>query len=136
VPQALLHNLKHNQVLHDTNVLLTVKFREVPVVAPEERVALQPLGPGFWRVTLHFGFMESPDVPQALALCEAQGLRIPAFETSYFLSRESVVPTPGAGMASWREHLFAVMNRHASGVVSYFHLPDNAVVELGTRVQI
>lgn len=136
VPQALLHNLKHNQVLHETNVILTVLFQEVPVVPLAERVEVLPLGPGFWRVALRFGFMEAPDVPEALALCEAHGLRIPVFETSYFLSRETVVPTPGAGMAAWREHLFAVMNRHASGVVSFFRLPDNAVVELGTRVQI
>jgi KUP system potassium uptake protein len=136
VPQALLHNFKHNQVLHETNVILTVLFEEVPVVPLAERVRVLSLGPGFWRVTLHFGFMEVPDVPAALALCESQGLRIPVFETSYFLSRETVVPSPGAGMASWREHLFAMINRHASGVVGFFRLPDNAVVELGTRVQI
>jgi KUP system potassium uptake protein len=80
--------------------------------------------------------MEVPDVPRALALCESHGLRIPVFETSYFLSRETVVPTPGHGMARWREHLFAAMNRNATGVVAFFRLPDNAVVELGTRIQI
>ncbi|MFZ2986432.1 potassium transporter Kup [Ideonella sp.] len=136
VPQALLHNLKHNQVLHERNLILTVVFQEVPSVPEAERVQLESLGHGFWRVRLNFGFMDQPDVPEALALCEAQGLRMPAFETSFFLSRETVVPTPGAGMAAWREHLFAAMNRNASGVVSYFRLPDNAVVELGTRVQI
>jgi KUP system potassium uptake protein len=136
VPQALLHNLKHNQVLHERNVILTVLFEEVPAVAEAERVKMETLGHGFWRVSLHFGFMEVPDVPRALALCEAQGLRIPVFETSYFLSRETVVPTPGHGMARWREHLFAAMNRNATGVVAFFRLPDNAVVELGTRIQI
>ena len=136
VPQALLHNLKHNQVLHDRNVILTVVFHDVPWVAEGRRVEVEPLGRDFWRVTVHFGFMDTPDVPKALSLCEAQGLRIPAFETTYFLSRETVVPTPGAGMANWRERLFAAMSRNAGSVAEFFRLPDNAVVELGTRVQI
>ena len=136
VPLALLHNLKHNQVLHERNIVLTVVFRDVPWVAPEQRVQVQALGHDFWRVTLHFGFMETPDVPQALKLAEVQGLRVPLFETTYFLSRETVVPTAGGGMANWRERLFAAMSRNAGGVVEYFRLPDNAVVELGTRVQI
>ena len=136
VPQALLHNLKHNQVLHERNVILTVAFREVPWIGMSERVEVHALGRGFWRVTLHFGFMQKPDVPKALALCESHGLKIPLFETSYFLSRETVVPKPGAGMAHWRERLFAAMSRNASSVAEFFRLPDNAVVELGTRVQI
>ena len=136
VPQALLHNLKHNQVLHERNVILTVVFREVPWVAMSERLTVEPLGHGFWRVTLHFGFMQTPDVPQALAWAESHGLHIPVFETSFFLSRETVVPTPGGGMANWRERLFAAMSRNAGGVVEFFRLPGNAVVELGTRVEI
>ncbi|MBY0467645.1 MAG: KUP/HAK/KT family potassium transporter, partial [Burkholderiaceae bacterium] len=136
VPQALLHNLKHNQVLHQCNVILHVRFREVPWVAAAERAAVEPLGHGFWRVTLHFGFMETPDVPKALALTGSHGLHLPVFETTYFLSRETVVPTPGGGMANWRERLFAAMSRNAGGVVEFFRLPGNAVVELGTRVQI
>jgi len=136
VPQALLHNLKHNQVLHETNVILTVKFAERPWVPEAERVALQALTPGFWRVALCYGFMDQPHVPQALALCAAKGLVIEPFETSYFLSRETVVPTPGAGMANWRERLFAALSRNAGSAAEFFHLPDNAVVELGTRVQI
>jgi KUP system potassium uptake protein len=136
VPQALLHNLKHNQVLHERNVILTVVFHEVPWVPMAERAQVQALGHGFWRVNLNFGFMDTPDVPRALALAEAQGLQVPVFETSYFLSRETVVPTPGGGMAHWRERLFAAMSRNASGVVEFFRLPGNAVVELGTRVQI
>jgi KUP system potassium uptake protein len=136
VPQALLHNLKHNQVLHERNIILTVTFADVPWVNDSERVQVDDLGNSFWRVTLHFGFMDAPDVPQALKLCEAFGLTIPLFQTSYFLSRETIVATPGSGMALWREHLFAGMSRNASGVVEFFRLPDNAVVELGTRVQI
>ncbi len=136
VPQALLHNLKHNQVLHEQNLILTVVYAERPHVPDAERVVLAPLVPGFWRVTLHFGFMDVPDVPAALALCAAQGLEVPPFETSYFLSRETVVPTPGSGMANWRERLFATLSRNAGSAAEYFRLPDNAVVELGTRVQI
>ncbi len=136
VPQALLHNLKHNQVLHDRNIILTVRFHERPWVRAHERIEVRALSKGFWRVTLHFGFMDTPDVPKALAQAATQGLVVPPFETSYFLSRESVVPTPGSGMAHWREVLFAAMSRNASGVVEFFRLPDNAAVELGTRVQI
>ncbi|WOB08583.1 potassium transporter Kup [Piscinibacter gummiphilus] len=136
VPQALLHNLKHNQVLHARNVVLTVAFADVPWVADDERLQLRDLGHGFWQVTLHFGFMQTPDVPRALAACAAHGLEVPAFETSYFLSRETVVPTAGIGMARWREKLFAAMSRNAGRVSEFFRLPDNAVIELGTRVQI
>jgi KUP system potassium uptake protein len=136
VPQALLHNLKHNQVLHERNIILTVMFADVPWVNESERVQIENLGKNFWRVKLCFGFMDAPDVPQALKLCEALGLSIPLFQTSYFLSRETVVATMGSGMGAWRERLFATMSRNASGVVEFFKLPDSAVVELGTRVQI
>jgi KUP system potassium uptake protein len=136
VPQALLHNLKHNQVLHERNLVLTVVFHDRPWMADEERVQVQPLPNRFWRVTLNYGFMDSPDVPKALALAKAQGLDVPPFETTWFMSRETVVPTPGSGMAAWRERLFAAMSRNAGGVDAYFRLPGNAVVELGTRVAI
>ncbi|MEI7447849.1 MAG: KUP/HAK/KT family potassium transporter, partial [Burkholderiales bacterium] len=136
VPKALLHNLKHYQVLHETNVILTVVFREVPWIPAAERAEVEPLGRGFWRVTLRYGFMDRPDVPAALGAIAACGLRVPLFETSWFLSRETVVPRPGSGMADWRERLFAAMSRNATGAADFFDLPDNAVVELGTRVQI
>jgi KUP system potassium uptake protein len=136
VPQALLHNLKHYRVLHARNVILNVAFHEVPWVPMHKRLTVQPLGQGFWQLTLNFGFMNTPDVPKALALAGPLGLPLQQFECSYFLSRETVVPTPGGGMANWREHLFAALSRNASSVAGYFRLPDNAVVELGTRVQI
>ncbi|MCO5108692.1 MAG: potassium transporter Kup [Burkholderiaceae bacterium] len=136
VPQALLHNIKHNEVLHEHNVIVTVVFRDVPWVAPDDRAEVERLGEGFWRVVLNFGFMETPDVPRALALADSHGLHVPAFSTSYFLSRETVVPLPRTGMATWRDRLFAAMSRNAGGVVEYFRLPGNAVVEIGTRVQI
>ncbi|CAD5374533.1 putative potassium transport system protein kup 1 [Rubrivivax sp. A210] len=136
VPQALLHNLKHYQVLHERNVILTVSFREQPWVPMHERVTVEALGRGFWRVRLHFGFMNIPDVPRALTLAGPLGLAIPVFETSYFLSRETVVPAAGGGMAGWRERLFAAMSRNAGSVIDYFRLPGHAVVELGTRIQL
>ena len=136
VPQALLHNLKHNQVLHRRNLVLNVAFAEVPQVALAERATVTSLGAGFWRVQLRFGFMDRPDVPQALALCRAQGLDIDPFEVSYFLSREIIVPSRGAAMTRWRESLFAAMSRNAGSVATFFRLPDNCVIELGTRVQL
>ncbi|QJR29397.1 potassium transporter Kup [Limnobacter profundi] len=136
VPMALLHNLKHNQVLHASNVMLTVVFESVPWVGNLNRVEVKSLSRGFWQVTVRYGFMNTPDIPKALELTDEVGLKISLFETTYFLSRETVVPTPGSGMAKWREQLFATMSRNAGGVVDFFKLPSNAVVELGTRVQI
>ena len=136
VPQALLHNMKHNQVLHHKNIILTVEFENVPWVSPGHRIKAERLSEHFWRVWVRFGFMNTPDVPKALALCHLPDLEIPVFETTYFLSRETVVSTPGGGMSQWREKMFAAMTRNAGGVVEFFHLPDNSVVELGTRVQI
>jgi KUP system potassium uptake protein len=136
VPQALLHNLKHYQVLHECNVILTVRFADEPWVRLEERIHLEQLGKNFWRLRLDFGFMEVPDVPAALKQCETAGLQIPLFQTSYFLSRESIVTMSGRTIPRWRRALFAAMTRNAGSVVEFFHLPDNAVVELGTRVQL
>ena len=136
VPQAMLHNLKHNQVLHERNVVLTVKFHEVPWIPEGDCVQVTPLVGGFWRVKVNYGFKDAPDIPKALELCRSHGLDINPFELSYFLSREIVIPTPGEGMAYWREALFARMFRNAGSVAEYFRLPDNCVVELGTRVQI
>jgi KUP system potassium uptake protein len=136
VPQALMHNLKHNQVLHERNVILTVVFHDVPWIPFEERLQVTPLVPGFWRVTINYGFKNTPDIPKALSMCHTQGLDINLFETSYFLSREIVVPTKGTGMAHWRELLFALMSRNSRSVADFFHLPNNCVIELGTRVQM
>jgi KUP system potassium uptake protein len=136
VPQALMHNIKHYQVLHEQNVILTVKFDEVPRVPTEERLRVTPLVRGFWRVEVKYGFMDEPDIPKALELCSEHDLAIDPGAISYFLSREIVVPTPGAGMAHWREALFATMSSNAGSVADFFRLPHNCVVELGTRVQI
>lgn len=136
VPQALLHNLKHNQVLHACNVILTVRFQDVPWIPMERRVDVEALGHGFWRVQVNYGFMNTPDIPKALELTASHGLTVLLFETSFFLSRETVVPSPDGGMSNWRERLFAAMSHNAGGIVEFFRLPSNAVVELGTRVPI
>jgi len=136
VPQALMHNLKHYQVLHEQNLIMTVKFEEVPKVPAAQRVQVKALVPGFWRVEVAYGFMDEPDIPKALELCAAQGLPIDQGAISYFLSREIVIPARGAAMAHWRVALFATMSRNAGSVAEFFRLPHNCVVELGTRVQI
>jgi KUP system potassium uptake protein len=136
VPQALLHNMKHNQVLHEKNIILTVEFDNVPWVSDSHRVRVERLSEHFWQVWVKFGFMNTPDVPKALKHCEPLGLEIPIFETSYFLSRETVIATAGGAMAQWQEKLFSAMSRNSGRVVDFFRLPDNSVVELGTRVQI
>ena len=136
VPQALLHNLKHYQVLHEQNVILSVRFQEVPWVTDEERLQVEPLVHGFWKVRINYGFKDEPDIPRAMTLCISKGLVVNPGAISYFLSREIVIPTRGAGMAPWRETLFATMSRNAGSVVDFFKLPNNGVVELGTRVQI
>jgi KUP system potassium uptake protein len=135
-PLALLHNLKHNQVLHEKNIIVNVRFAEIPWVAEEERIKVESIGNKFWNVQVTFGFLDTPDLPKALTLCEGKGLVIPKMETTYFLSRETVCPTPGNGMANWREKLFAAMSTNSGGIANFFKLPDNAVVELGTRIQI
>jgi len=136
VPQALLHNLKHNQVVHELNIILTVHFAPVPFVDESERLTVSPLVHGFWKVKVLYGFKDEPDVPLALKGCGAKGLVVDEGTISYFLSREIVIPTPGEGMAHWREALFATMARNAGSVVDFLQLPHNRVVELGTRVEI
>jgi len=136
-PHALLHNLNHNKVLHERVVFLTVQIRDVPWVPFEERVTCERLGHGCWRVRVRYGFMNRPDVTSALKLCGALGLQLEPMETSFFLSRQKIVPTEGgAGMALWRDRVFAAMARNAGNVTDYFNIPANRVIELGTRVQI
>ena len=136
VPQALMHNLKHNKVLHERVVCLTLAIRGVPWVAQSERVAVEPLGQGFFRLMVHFGFMDRPDVSASLELCKARGLEFDLMQTTFFLSRATVVPTSGKGMAMWREHLFAMMARNARTAADYYNIPANCVIELGTKVEI
>jgi KUP system potassium uptake protein len=135
-PNALLHNLKHNKVLHETNLFVTVRHHEIPWIGFDRRCELTPLGHDCWQVTLHFGFKNDPDVPEALKLLEGRGVHLDEMETSYFLSRDIVIPTLGDGMAMWREKLFAGMHRNAAAAADFLNLPANRVVELGAKVEI
>ena len=135
-PNALMHNLKHNKVLHRYNLFVSVKHHEVPWIGFDRRVQMTSLGHDCWQVTLHFGFKNEPDVPEALALLAGRGVKLDAMETSYFLSRDTVVPTFGGGMAMWREKLFASMHRNAAAAADFLHLPTNRIVELGTKLEI
>ncbi len=135
-PNALMHNLKHNKVLHEYNVFVTVKHHEVPWIGFDKRIELEPLGHDCWQVVLHFGFKNDPDVPQALALLKDRRIPMPEMDTSYFLSRDIVIPTFGDGMSMWREKLFASMHRNASAAADFLNLPSNRIVELGAKVEI
>ena len=136
-PLALLHNLKHNKVLHEQVVLLTVRTEEVPYLANQkDRVALENLHEGFWRAQIHFGFMEKPNVPAALERIKQSGLGFDPMRTTYFIGRETILATRKLGLSSWRGSIFAWMTRNAGDVTSYFCLPPNGVVELGARVEV
>jgi len=136
VPHALLHNLLHNQVLHERVVLLTVVSQDRPRVPAAQRFEVQGFGEGFYRVNLNFGFIEEPDVPAALQLCHLEELDFSPMVTTYFLSRETVIPTKRIGMARWREALFAFLLKNANSNLKYFNLPLNRVIELGTQVEM
>jgi len=135
-PNALLHNLKHNKVLHEQNLFVTVKHHEVPWIGFDKRVEVEALGNDCWQVSVHFGFKNEPDVPEALKLLESRHVHLEEMETSYFLSRDIVIPTIGSGMALWREKLFASMHRNAAAAADFLHLPTNRIVELGSKVEI
>ncbi|MHB8911192.1 MAG: potassium transporter Kup [Lysobacter sp.] len=137
VPHALLHNLKHNKVLHERNVFLTVETLKTPYSPLQKRLAIQPIGDDFYRVLVRFGFMETPDVPQALMRsCDEGGIYFDPMDTTYFASRESIVASRHRGMAFWRDKLFAVMHRNAAPATGFFHIPGNRLVELGAQVEI
>ena len=135
-PNALMHNLKHNKVLHQHNLFVTVRHHDIPWIGFDDRVEMEPLGRNCWQVTLNFGFKNEPDVPQALKLLEGRGVPLDDMDTSYFLSRDIVMPTFGDGMALWREKLFANMHRNAAAAADFLNLPTNRVVELGSKVEI
>jgi KUP system potassium uptake protein len=135
-PNALLHNLKHNKVLHEYNLFVTVRHHEVPWIGLNKRIEMDSLGHDCWQVVLHFGFKNDPDVPEALQLLEGRGIPLPDMDTSYFLSRDIVIPTFGDGMAMWREKLFAGMHHNAAGAADFLRLPSNRIVELGAKVEI
>ncbi len=135
-PPALLHNLKHNKVLHEQVVLLTILSEEVPHVPSQERVEVEPLEQGFVRVVARYGFTENPSIPDVLKRCREKGLQFQLMGTSFFLGRETLIPTKRPGMAVWREALFAWMSRNARSATAYFRIPPNRVVELGSQVEL
>ena len=135
-PSALLHNIKHNKVLHERVVVLTVQISDVPYVDPEKRFEVTPIGDGFFRVVLHYGFMEETDIPTALKDVATCGAPFEMMQTSFFLSRQTLLTAEKPGMAVWREKLFAWMMRNAATPMEFFRLPTNRVVELGSQVEI
>lgn len=136
VPQALLHNLKHNKVMHQRVVMVTVEVFDVPRVAPAQRVVVEQLTHGFWRAKVFFGFIDDPNLPEALEWCAERGLQIDMMDTSFFLGRETLIPRFGSKMPLWREKLFVAMFRNSSSATSYFRLPPNRVVELGAQLEL
>jgi KUP system potassium uptake protein len=136
VPNAMLHNLKHNKVLHENNLFVTVRTHEVPWIGLDKRIEIESLGRNCWQVVINYGFKNDPDLPKALQQMRGRGCELEVMTTSYFLSRDTVVPTIGSGMAQWREKLFAQMHRNAGAAADFLNLPSNAVVELGSKVEI
>jgi KUP system potassium uptake protein len=136
VPNAMLHNLKHNKVLHEKNLFVTVRSHEVPWIQIENRAEMKDLGNDCFQIILHYGFNDDPDVPKALHGLPDKGCAVDPMTTSYFLSREVVVPTIGGGMQPWREKLFAQMHHNASDAADFLRLPNNAVVEMGSKIEI
>ncbi len=136
VPNALLHNLKHNKVLHETNLFVTVRNHEVPWIGLDKRLEIERLGHDCWQVRIDYGFKNDTNVPKALQQLKGRGCDIEPMTTSYFLSRDTVVPTLGGGMAIWREKLFAQMHHNASAAADFLKLPSNSVVEMGSKIEI
>jgi KUP system potassium uptake protein len=136
VPNALLHNLKHNKVLHENNLFVTVRNHEVPWIGMDKRLEIESLGHDCWQVVIHYGFKNDPDIPKALQQIKGRGCELETMTTSYFLSRDTVVPTIGSGMSHWREKIFAQMHHNASGAADFLKLPNNSVVELGSKIEI
>ncbi len=136
VPNAMLHNLKHNKVLHRHNVFVTVRNHEVPWIGMDKRLEIESLGHDCWQVMVHYGFKNDTDIPKALQHIKGRGCEFEPMTTSYFLSRDIVTPTIGGGMAHWREKLFSQMHHNASAAAEFLKLPNNAVVELGSKIEI
>src|SRR5690606_24398005 len=135
IPPVLLHHLKHNKVLHEQVVLLSISSEEVPRVPLRGNFEVSSLGQGFYRVTARYGFMQTPKVPRLLTRCAAAGLQIDPNETSYYLGRETLLTSGKSEMARWRKALFSFLSRNARPATAFFHLPPNRVVELGAQIE-
>ncbi len=137
VPHAMLHNMKHNKVLHQKNIILTVKIQDVPYMPDEQRFHVEVLNQHFYRVELYYGFKDEMNIPHALeAVYEALELEYNLMQISFFVSRERIISTVGDGMAPWREKLFISMQRNTSPVSDFYKIPTNRVVELGSQIEI
>jgi KUP system potassium uptake protein len=136
VPHALLHNLKHNKVLHQRVVFLTVMMRDTPYVPESERIEVRTLGCDFYQFVAWYGFKEDPDIPALLEESGRRGFAFEMMETSFFVSRETLIPTGAPGMALWRERIFASMSKNAVKASEFFQIPTNRVVELGTQIEL
>ena len=136
VPTALLHNLKHNKILHERVVFLTVLTEPVPRVPGNDRVHVEGLAEGFYRIVLRYGFSQDADIPKALRLCRTLGLEFDLMETSFFIGRETLIPSVRADLPLWQEKIFVSMSRNALSATDFFRIPSNRVVELGTQVQL
>jgi KUP system potassium uptake protein len=135
-PVALMHNLKHNKVLHERNVILTVRTTETPRVREEDRVLIEKVNDDFKKVIVNYGFMESPNIPKALAVCRKQGLKFDIMATSFFLGRRSIVPSANSGMPLWQDRLFIYLMKNAANPTDFFKIPPGRVVELGAQVTV
>ncbi len=135
VPHALMHNLKHNRVLHERVFFLTIQNEDLPYIEDERKIRIEQLSPTFWRIQAFYGFREIPDVQEILDLCEDHDIHFDLLQTSFFLSRETLIQTPVPGMAAWREHLFIWMNRNANRATDFFRIPANRVVEMGAQIE-
>jgi KUP system potassium uptake protein len=135
-PAALLHNLKHNKILHEQNVVLTVKTEDAPRVSDDERVRIEPIGDSFWRVNMTYGYMEAPNIPRGLVLLRKQGFKFDIMATSFFVSRRSIRPSVRGGMPLWQDKLFISLAKSASEATDFFQIPTERVVEVGTQVTV
>ncbi|MBC3910015.1 potassium transporter Kup [Undibacterium umbellatum] len=136
VPHALLHNLSHNKILHERVIFLTLHNREIPWVPFSERIKVTDMGNACYQIDVYYGFKNEPDIPNALALCAPYGLTFEPMETSYFISRQTIISTPGSGMAAWRESIFVAMSRIARDAADFYQIPSNRVIEVGSQVEI
>ena len=136
IPSALLHNLKHNQVLHERVLILTVKIEDVPHIRPSKRLDVSDAGKGFYRVIVRYGFMDEVDIPRDLAAFNAGGAGFHPMSTSFFLGRQKLVASKRPGMAVWREKLFGWLMQSSESAMEFFKLPTNRVIELGTQIEI
>jgi KUP system potassium uptake protein len=136
VPPVLLHHLKHNKVLHEKVVLLSMVTEDVPHVRTADRLDVRDLGADLYRVTGHFGFMEKPDIPSLIAQCRTMGLELQLQDTTFYLGRETLLPSGKGGMMRWRKKLFALMHRNAQSATAFFEIPANRVVELGAQIEV